>query len=190
MSIHSLGTYKHGFLSLRPCTLILQGREAITAGAEVADDRSLELCGLDLPSAPWKRGAGVGDGFKRDTWAKHLFQMASHISAARGIIDLTCWPVHLRQPADERKTRGRLEELAWETEEWHGERERTHKWICPSPCTGATLYNNSQCGLQWKHLLSTASFTALSQSNRCALTQRLMQLLLLLLLLLCVFSHV
>lgn len=58
MSIHSLGTYKHGFLSLRPCTLILQGREAITAGAEVADDRSLELCGLDLPSAPWKRGAG------------------------------------------------------------------------------------------------------------------------------------
>lgn len=111
--------------------------------------------------------AGVGDGFKRDTWAKHLFQMASHISAARGIIDLTCWPVHLRQPADERKTRGRLEEFAWETEEWHGERERTHKWICPSPCTGATLYNNSQCGLQWKHLLSTASFTALSQSNRC-----------------------
>lgn len=47
----------------------------------------------------------------------------------------------------------------------------------PLPCTG--VYDNSQCGPEWKHLLSTASFTVLSQSNRCALTQRLVQLLLL-----------
>lgn len=47
----------------------------------------------------------------------------------------------------------------------------------PLPCTG--VYDNSQCGPEWKHLLSTASFTVLSQCNRCALTQRLVQLLLL-----------
>lgn len=73
---------------------------------------------------PGNGGWGVR-GFKRDTWAKHLFQMAAHISAARGIIDLTCWPVHLRQPADERKTRGRTERVCMRNRRiaW-GERER------------------------------------------------------------------
>lgn len=52
-----------------------------------------------------------------DTWAKHLFEMATNISAARGIIDLTCQAVRLKKATDERETteRGRERKRAGRT---------------------------------------------------------------------------
>ncbi len=83
-------------------------------------------------------------GFSRDTWAKRLFQMATNISSASSIIDLTCWPVSRQRikgkPDGERES---LHER--QKNDIYGERK--HKWICPFLCTAATIYNNSQCEL-------------------------------------------